>query len=171
MGKQPIVLAILAVALGALMVSVEAGAQDRELPYWASLRYDETRMRVGPSREYPIDWVYRRKGLPLKVIRSRDEWNLVEDPDGTQGWIAQSQLSRRRAALVIGEELAVLREEPQPTGKLRWRAEPGVVAQLLRCREGWCEIDVTGRTGWVEAERLWGDEDLIAETGNSEAGE
>ena len=165
MGKRSIVLAILAALLAGAFLPVEAGAQDSEPPYWASLRYDEVRMRVGPSREYPIEWVYRRKGLPLKVIRSRDEWDLVEDPDGTQGWIAQSQLSRRRAALVIGEGLAALREQPEVTAKLRWRAEPGVVAQLISCREGWCEIDVTGRTGWVNADRLWGDEELISEAG------
>ncbi|NQX94969.1 MAG: hypothetical protein HRT64_08645 [Erythrobacter sp.] len=161
--KAPTCLVILGAALGGVFSAVPASAQNEEPPYWASLRYDETNMRVGPSREYPIDWVYRRKGLPLRVLRSRDEWDLVEEPDGTKGWISGSQLSRARSAIVTGEEPVDLRDEPQPNGAMLWRAEPGVVASLLRCRDEWCEIDIEGRAGWVEAERLWGDEEIEGE--------
>jgi SH3-like domain-containing protein len=163
---RTILLAAIAALVTVLLVGFsspqKAYAQTKAPPYWASLRYDETRMRVGPSREYPIDWIYRRKGLPLKVIRTRDEWDLVEDPDGTQGWIAESQLRRTRTAMVTGEGEVALREQPDAGSTLRWNAEPGVIGALLRCREGWCEIDVAGRTGWVNAERLWGDEELSA---------
>ncbi|MEM7688246.1 MAG: SH3 domain-containing protein [Pseudomonadota bacterium] len=154
-----------ACALAAIAAPVNAplSAQEAKGPYWAALRYDETNMRVGPSREYPIDWVYRRKGLPVQVLRSRDEWDLVVDPDGTKGWISGSQLTRSRFVLVVGEEPVALREEPQAESEMQWRAEPGVIAKLLRCREGWCEIENEGRAGWVEAGRLWGDEELVKE--------
>lgn len=149
--------------LAALFVSASAlQAQNRTAPYWVSLKFDEVRMRVGPSQEYPIEWLYKREGLPMKVVRVREGWRLVQDPEGTQGWIARSQLADTRTALVVGEGAVTLREEPSATSKLRWRAEPGVVGKLLGCREGWCEIDVTGRTGWVEAQRLWGDEEPAA---------
>ena len=42
------------------------------MPYWASLRYGEVRMRVGPSEEYPVEWVYKRKGLPVKGAAQGD---------------------------------------------------------------------------------------------------
>ncbi|QIQ85978.1 SH3 domain-containing protein [Erythrobacter sp.] len=151
---------VLALVAAASLVAAPARAQDREPPYWASLRYDKVRMRVGPSREYRIDWVYQRKGLPVQVVRVREGWWLVRDSDGTQGWVSASQLSRNRGAIVIGSEPAAMREEPDAASALRWRAEPGVVGRLLRCRENWCEIDIAGRTGWVRAERLWGDEEL-----------
>ena len=149
--------------LGALGLAASGAslltAHAPEKPYWAALKFNQTNMRVGPSREYPIDWVYKRKGLPVRVLRSRDEWDLVQDPDGTKGWISGSQLTRTRAVLVIGEEPVALREEAVANSKLRWRAEPGVVASLLTCRDGWCKIDAEGRTGWLVAERLWGDGD------------
>ncbi|MDA9918499.1 SH3 domain-containing protein [Erythrobacter sp.] len=145
--------ALLAVSFG----SVPLQAQDRETPYWASLRYDEVRMRVGPSNEYKIDWVYRRKGMPVKVIRLREGWRLVQDPEGGQGWIASSQLTLNRGVLVTGEGLVDLRASPGSNTALRWRAEPGVVAKLIECGEGWCQIDVTGRTGWVPEDRIWGE--------------
>lgn len=132
-------------------------AQGRDVPYWASMKHRQVNMRVGPSKEYPIDWVYRREGLPVKVVRVLEGWRLVRDPDGAQGWVAESQLQRERHALVIGEGLADLRANPSSAAGLRWRAEPGVVGALISCRDNWCEIDVAGRSGWVQAERLWGE--------------
>lgn len=120
-------------------------------------------MRVGPSREYKIDWVYRRKGLPVKVLRQREGWLLIQDHEGTQGWVASSQTTTRTGAMVIGEGLADLREEPSASSTLQWRAEVGVVGDLLRCRDTFCEIDVAGRSGWVPQDRLWGVGEVEAE--------
>ena len=33
------------------------------LPRFVSLKYDEVYMRKGPSRDHPIDWVYKTKKL------------------------------------------------------------------------------------------------------------
>ena len=131
-------------------------AQDKEVPYWATIRFEEVNMRVGPSQEYKIDWVYHRRGLPVKVIRVREGWRLVEDPEGTRGWIAASQLHPDRGTLVIGKGLADIRADANRSSALQWRAQPGVVAKLGRCRENWCEVDVGGRKGWMQADRLWG---------------
>ena len=57
-----------------LLVAMPAAAQERETPYWASIRAEVLNMRVGPSENYPIDWVYKRKGLPLKVVRIMQGW-------------------------------------------------------------------------------------------------
>lgn len=141
-----------------LFAPVAADAQNREVPYWATIRDSATelRMRRGPSREYRIDWVYKRPGLPLKVIRVVDGWRLVRDHDGEQGWVAASLLSPERGAMIVGEGLAAMRDTPADNGALRWNAEPGVVGRLGECEAGWCRFDVGGRAGWVRAERLWG---------------
>lgn len=131
-------------------------AQTRETPYWATLRSEEVNMRVGPSEEFPIEWVYRRPGLPMKVVRLREGWRLVEDPDGERGWIIARLLDPDRGAIVIGEGLAEMREEPRSGARILWRAEPGVVGALGDCEGGWCRLDVGGRRGWVRAYRLWG---------------
>ena len=142
-----------------LAIAAPAAAQEREVPYWASLRSDVVNMRVGPSESYPIDWVYKRKDLPVKVERLMQGWRLVVDPDGTRGWINARLLSPERTALVVGEGLAPIRAEPSAASALRWNAEPGVVGKLGNCESGWCEFDVSGRRGWIEAARIWGDGD------------
>jgi SH3-like domain-containing protein len=100
-------------------------------------------------------WVYRRDGLPLKVVRVHQGWRLVEDPDGARGWVLARFLSRARTALVTGR-VAELREEPG-AGRLRWRVERGVVGALGACRDGWCELDAGGHKGWIKADAIWGE--------------
>ena len=144
------------VLLALACLAVPAAAQDREVPYWATLRAEEVNMRVGPSEAYPIEWVYRRPGLPVKVLRVNQGWRLVEDPDGERGWIVARLLDPDRGAIVVGDVLAEMRSAPEAGAKVLWRAEPGVVGALGDCDAGWCELDVAGREGWVRAERLWG---------------
>ena len=133
-----------------------AAQQDREVPYWASLRVDEVNMRVGPGRDYRIAWVYRRKQLPLKVLRLKEGWRFVEDPDGAKGWVIARFLTPERGALVIGKGLADMRESGSESARLLWRVEPGVTGKLGDCESGWCRFEVSGHAGFMPQDRLWG---------------
>lgn len=144
------------VLLALIVTASPAAAQNREVPYWAKLRAEEVNMRVGPSEAYPIEWVYRRQGLPVKVLRVMQGWRLVEDPDGERGWIVARLLHPDRGAIVVGEGLAEMRGAADAGAPLRWRVEPGVVGDLGKCQGAWCELTVAGRKGWVRADRLWG---------------
>ena len=146
----------LAALFAVSLLGTTAHAQNRETPYWATLRFDEVNMRVGPSQEYRIEWVYKREGLPVKVLRVREGWRLVQDPDGAQGWIVSSLLSPQRGVMVTGEGVVDILAMPSTGAQLLWRAEPGVVGRLNSCEDNWCEIDIGGRVGWVEQDRLWG---------------
>ena len=142
--------------LPAFGLAVPAVGQDRDVPYWATLRAEEVNMRVGPSEEFPIEWVYRRPGLPVKVVRLNEGWRLVEDPDGERGWIISRLLNPKRGAIVTGDGLAEMRASAEPGAALLWRLEPGVVGALGDCAEGWCRFDVSGHKGYVREDRLWG---------------
>lgn len=126
------------------------------MPYWASLRHDRARMRVGPGEDYQLAWVYQRKGLPVKVVRVMQGWRLVEDPDGARGWMQAISLTPEREAFVRGQETE-MRENSDGSGRLMWRAARGVVGKLGDCSNaGWCRFDVDGRQGWVRIGDLWG---------------
>lgn len=150
-----LVMAFVLMALAGF-ASSPAGAQMADPPYWASLRSEDVNMRVGPSTAYPIEWVYHRPGLPVKVVRVNEGWRLVEDHEGVRGWVAARLLSRARHAVVVGKGRAALREVAEPSARVRWYAEPGVVGRLGDCDQGWCNLDVGGHAGWVEQDRLWG---------------
>ncbi|MEO6093273.1 MAG: SH3 domain-containing protein [Novosphingobium sp.] len=142
--------------LALLALSAPLAAADRAVPYWASIRSSEVNMRVGPARDYRIAWVYRRQQLPLKVVRLKEGWRLVEDPAGTRGWMLAQFLSPERSALITGTGLAEMRAEGRSGAKLLWRIEPGVVGKLGDCDAGWCRLDAGGHAGFVPQERLWG---------------
>lgn len=146
---------IVAAALMAV-VGPAAAQSDVELPYWASINVDEARMRKGPSPDVPVIWEYRRKDLPVKVVARFETWRKIEDPDGTQGWMAARLLSRTRTAIVTGE-IRPMREEASLSAAIAYRAEPGVVGKITDCKNGWCLFDVKGRKGWIQADHIWGD--------------
>lgn len=125
-------------------------------PYWATIGAGEARMRTGPGKQFPVNWLYRRSGLPVIVIATYPNWRKVRDPDGAEGWIQANLLNDDRGALVRGAGNVELRDAPQPGAKIVWRAQPGVVGKISECGKGWCRLDVRGRGGYVEEGRLWG---------------
>lgn len=146
------------VAAAALMAAAGisgAGAQKRAFPYFASISASEAMMRTGPGRNFPAKWRYRRADLPVKIVESHKDWRKVEDPQGEQGWMLGNLLSDTRTAIVTGN-VVELREAPRFGTKIQWRAAPGVVGRISRCARGWCLFDVHGRSGYAEANRLWG---------------
>ncbi|HEY0960253.1 MAG TPA: SH3 domain-containing protein [Novosphingobium sp.] len=139
------------------MATPVVAAEDTDsVPYWASIRVSEVNMRVGPGEDYRIVWVYRRPLLPVRVVRKKEGWRLVEDPDGARGWMLARFLSRERGAIVRGGGLTDMREKAEASSRLLWKIEPGVVGRLGDCAGGWCGFEVAGHVGHVPQERLWG---------------
>lgn len=146
----------LVLPFAAFALARPAIADTSDVPYWASIRASEVNMRVGPGEDYRILWVYHREHLPLRVLRTLEGWRLVRDPDGAQGWVLARFLSREKSAIVSGKELADMREKGDPSARLLWRVEPGVVGKVGDCANGWCSFAVDQRTGFVPQSRLWG---------------
>lgn len=145
-------------ALPALLsAATPAQAQEATTPYWASIRASEVNMRAGPGEDYRISWIYHRQHLPLKVLRLKEGWRLVQDPDGAQGWIMARFLTRERTAYVVGTRPTELREQGTADARVLWRVAPGVVGKLGDCGDGWCAFAVDDtRKGYVAQTRLWG---------------
>lgn len=144
----------------ALVSVASARAEEASVPYWASIRAEEVNMRVGPGEDYRILWVFKRKQLPLKVLRMKEGWRFVQDPEGARGWVLARFLSRNRGAIVTGKQPAEMREAGNSDAKLLWRLSPGVTGKLGDCEAQWCELEVIRDTkiykGWVSQARLWG---------------
>ena len=124
-------------------------------PHFASLRAERVNLRSGPSEDFPIQWVYTRRGLPVEILASFDIWRKVRDFDGTEGWIHQQMLTGRRSVLITGA-IRNLRRDPDPTAGVVAQLEPGVVAAISHCTQTWCEIKAGGYKGWLSRAELWG---------------
>lgn len=125
------------------------------LPRFVSLRNDEVNLRAGPGIRYPIEWVYRRRGLPVEVIDEFENWRRIRDWEGTLGWVHQSMLSGRRTVRITGEE-SILRRRPDAGAPGVATLMPGAIGRLLTCKGGWCEIEIGGYEGWVKRSQFYG---------------
>jgi len=156
-GFLPRLLCALAL-LSPILTTPALAADDDKVPYWASVDAEIANLRVGPGDSYRIDWVYRRPHLPVRVLRREGPWRLVEDPDGTKGWMRDLLLSRQRAGMIkAGKgDLVEIHAEPDGASRMLWRVEPGVVGLLGECKDGWCPFDADGHKGFVRQDELWG---------------
>ena len=71
--------------------------------YFLTLRYNKVHLRQGPSREYPIKIFYKKKFLPVLVQDQSDNFRKIRDHENNTGWIHISQLSKKKAAIVISD--------------------------------------------------------------------
>ena len=48
-----------------------------EIPRFVSLKSNEVNLRVGPSKNYPIELIYITKNLPVEIIDEFDTWRKI----------------------------------------------------------------------------------------------
>ena len=123
---------------------------------WGSLKYEKTYLRTGPSKENKVLWTYKKKGLPLRIMRKRGDWYYVEMADKEKGWVNSSQVSTKRTIIVISEDLMPLRENFSPNSRIIAKVEKNAIGDLLKCERIICEIDFYEVIGFVKKEFLWG---------------
>ncbi len=151
-----------AAALAALIVALIAAAPARageggngRLPRFAALRADEVNLRAGPGKQYPVEWVFLRRFLPVEVVAEYGQWRKVRDADGSEGWVHESLLTGRRWVMITGA-VRTLYRKPARSAAPVLRAEPGVLGRLRACRGDWCRIEIGDRTGWIARGEIWG---------------
>lgn len=132
------------------------GESGLTIPRFVSIDTDKVNMRTGPGDQYPILWVYQRNDLPLVVTSEYGQWRRVRDFEGTSGWMHRALLSGERTAIVTGSVIRNLYAEPNRGSEIVIKARPGVVAPILRCTKGWCQLNMAGREGWLPEGHIWG---------------
>jgi SH3-like domain-containing protein len=154
----------LAAAAGTVLVSgvfAQTATQQRgpvtnlPMPRYVSLKAAEGNVRRGPSLSHRIDWVFKRRDLPLQITAEHGHWRRVEDRDGAGGWVHYALLSGVRMVLVERDMLPIY-SRPDPQTQVVATLELGVIARLGECTLDWCEITAGGYRGWSEKANLWG---------------
>ena len=125
------------------------------VPRFVSLKTDVVNMRVGPGHEYPLQWVYLRKNLPLKVISEFDAWRKVVDHEGETGWIHGQLVSLKRYGVITSSN-AKLRADPDQQASVTAIAEAGVLMEIQYCERQWCRLGTENAKGWLERRQFWG---------------
>ena len=128
-------------------------AKDKTI--FLSLKNNEVNLRQGPSFEYPIKLVYKKKYLPIMILDKSETWRQIKDFKNNSGWIHISQLSKKRSGINIVNN-SVMYKKPTIYSKPIAKLEIGRLVLIKKCNLIWCKITSDSFSGWIKKKYLWG---------------
>ena len=123
--------------------------------YFLTLRNEKVNLRQGPSFDYPVKIFYKKKYLPVLVQDKSDNFRKIRDHENNSGWVHISQLSKKKAAIVIDDDLILFSNSTiysNPVALIK----KGRLVKIKKCKENWCKIKTGEFKGWIKKESLWG---------------
>ena len=138
-----------------LIFSITSSTSFSSEEYFLTLRYDKVNLRQGPSKEYPVKIFYKKKFLPVLIQEHSDNFKKVRDHENNSGWIHVSQLSKKKAAINIDDNLIMFKSPTifsNPVAILK----KGKLVKISKCRENWCKVKSGNFKGWLKKQSLWG---------------
>jgi SH3-like domain-containing protein len=96
------------------------------------------------------------KGYPVEVIIASGDWVRVRDANGTFAWIEAGRLAAKRMVLVAVPG-ADARDAPDKTAPSVFKAEKGVILELVGVSGGWAKVrHRSGTVAFIRLGDLWG---------------
>ena len=123
--------------------------------YFLTLRNDKVNLRQGPSFEYPVKIFYKKKYLPVLVQDTSENFRKIRDHENNNGWIHVSQLTKKKAAITVDDDLLVF-SNPTIFSKPVVKLKKGRLVLIKKCKKNWCKVNVDKFKGWIKDESLWG---------------
>ena len=123
--------------------------------YFMTLRHDQVNLRQGPSKDYPIKIFYKKRFLPVLVQDSSYNFRKIRDHENNSGWIHISQLSKKKAAITVDDNLILFSNSTiysNPIAILK----KGRLVRINKCRDQWCKVNTEKFKGWLPKSSLWG---------------
>jgi len=126
-----------------------------EESYYLTLRNDKVNLRQGPSFDYPVKIIYKKKFLPILILDKSENFRKVLDHENNSGWIHVSQLSKKKAAFNTIDN-SIMFQKPSVYSKPLAMLEIGRLCLVKKCKNNWCKIKTGNYSGWVEKKNLKG---------------
>ena len=127
-----------------------------KIPRFVSIKSNNSNLRVGPSKNYPIKLKYIVANIPVEVIDEYKNWRKINDYEGNKGWIHKSLIKGKRFAIVdtlYTEDLQVFNK---PKGNNIGKIGKKNILEIDTCLKNWCKIKYKKNKGWVNKLNLWG---------------
>ena len=113
-----------------------------------SLKNNQVNLRKGPSFQYPVQFIYKKKYLPILIIDKSETWRKIKDFENNSGWIHISQLSKKKSAVNTMNN-SIIYKKPTIYSKPIAKLEVGRLVLIKKCKTKWCKITTGGYSGWV----------------------
>ena len=119
-----------------------------------SLKNKKVNVRYGPSFNYPIKFIYKKKFLPVKIIDKKENFRRIIDHKKNSGWIHISQLKKANSLVVLKDE--ILFKKPTKYSEPLIILQKGRLLIVKKCNINWCRITTDIYTGWIQTKNVWG---------------
>ena len=126
-----------------------------EKEFFLSLKKNEDNLRQGPSLEYPIKLIYKKKYLPVIILDKSGPFRKIKDFENNTGWIHIALLSKKKSAINMKNN-SILFKKPTIYSKPLARLESGRLLLINKCNLKWCKITSGDFNGWIDKKYLWG---------------
>ena len=123
--------------------------------FFLTLKKNEVNLRQGPSLEYPIKLIYKKKYLPVIILDKSGPFRKIKDFENNTGWIHVALLTKKKAAINIKNN-SVLYKKPTIYSKPIVKLESGRLVLIKKCKAKWCRISSGDYKGWIVKNALWG---------------
>ncbi|MFL1780579.1 SH3 domain-containing protein [Candidatus Hepatincolaceae symbiont of Richtersius coronifer] len=132
-------------------------------PFFLSTRDDVTNIRSGPSLDYPIVHIYKKKGMPLKILDKNKDWYYSEDFIGNEGWVYKNLLSSRKTAVITAKSSTIYKTASS-FSKALLILERNNIINIISCKPTgvFCKVNFQSSileleiTGWISTSDMWG---------------
>ncbi len=122
--------------------------------YFLTLRNDKVNLRLGPSFDYPIKIIYKKKYLPVLIKDKSDNFRKVQDHENNSGWVHISQLSKKKSGITIKD--IILYKKPTVYSKPLAKIKTGRLLMISKCKNKWCKVKTEKYSGWIEKNSVRG---------------
>ena len=126
-----------------------------EEEFFLSLKKNEVNLRQGPSMEYPIKLIYKKKYLPVLILDKSGPFRKIKDFENNTGWIHIALLSKKKSAINTKNN-SIIYKKPTIFSKPIAKLETGRLILIKKCKINWCKITSGKYTGWIDKSYLWG---------------
>ena len=126
----------------------------KENSYYLILKNNEVNVRYGPGFDYPINYVYKKKNLPIKVIDKKENFRRIIDFKKNSGWIHISQLKKGKSLILLEDQ--ILFSKPTRYSKPIIKIAKGRLLLVKKCKKKWCRVKTQDYLGWIKTNNIWG---------------
>ena len=149
--KNKLYFTFLIIILNSLLLTNNANSNSEFL----TLKNSKVNLRQGPSFDYPIKLIYKKKYLPVIILNKIETWRQIKDHQNNSGWIHISQLSKKKSAININEN-SIVYKNPTVYSKPIVKLKIGRLVLIKKCKKEWCQIETGNYKGWTLKKFLWG---------------
>ena len=135
-------------------IFVFSNCYSEEKENFLMLKNNKVNVRYGPSFDYPIKYIYKKKQLPVQLIDKKENFRRIIDHKQNSGWIHWTQLTKSKSLITTSRK--ILFRKPTRYSKPLAKLDSGRLLLIKKCEKNWCNVKTEQFSGWVDKNNVWG---------------